>query len=75
VLEDALSRMKLQHDYANLEAPVRIRGATGTIKDFFESFPEAFVPLNGHLTILEAVVAPKSHDLILGQLWLHDTNP
>ena len=58
-----------------MEAPVRIHGETGTIKDCFESFPEAFLTLNGHPTILKAVVAPISHDLILRQTWLHDTNP
>jgi len=57
-----------------MEAPVRIRGATGTITDCFESFPEAVLTLNGHPTILEAVLAPISHDLILGQTWFQDTN-
>jgi hypothetical protein len=52
-----------------------MRGATGTIKDCFEYFPEALLTLNGHPTILEAVVAPISHDLILRQTWLHGTNP
>jgi hypothetical protein len=56
------------------EAPVRIRCATGTIKDCFESFPEALLTLDGHPTILEAIFAPISHHLILGQKWLHDTN-
>jgi len=31
-----------------MEAPVTIRDATGTIKDCFESFPEALLTLNGH---------------------------
>jgi len=48
-----------------MEAPFRIRDATGTIKDCFESFPEALLTLNGHPMILEAVVASISYDLIL----------
>jgi len=58
-----------------MELPVRIRGATGTIKDCFESFPEALITLNGLPMILEAVLAPISHDLILAKTWIHDTNP
>jgi len=72
--------MKLQHDRNHVEErrwklQVRNRGATGAITDCFESVPEALVTLNGHPTILEAVVTPISHDLILGQTWLHYTNP
>jgi hypothetical protein len=58
-----------------MEAPVRICGANGTIKDCFESFPEALLTLNGHSMILESVVALISHDLILGKTWFYDTNP
>jgi hypothetical protein len=58
-----------------MEAPFRIRGGTETIKDCFESFPEALLDPNEHPMILEAVVAPISHDLILRQPWLHDANP
>jgi hypothetical protein len=58
-----------------MEALVRIRGATGTIKDCFKSFLEALLALNGHPMILEAGVASISHDLIFGQTWLHDMNP
>jgi hypothetical protein len=36
------------------DVPVRTRGASGEIKDRFESFPEALLTLNGHTTILEA---------------------
>jgi hypothetical protein len=42
-----------------MEVPVRICGATGTIKDGFESFPEAFLALNGHPMILEAGQDPR----------------
>ena len=48
-----------------MEAPFSIRDVTGTIKDCFESFPEALFILNGHPMILKAVLAPISHDLIL----------
>jgi hypothetical protein len=59
----------------NTEASVGIRGASGIVKDCFESFSEALLTLHGHPMILEAVVAPISHDLILGQARLHDSNP
>ena len=52
-----------------IEVPVRIRDATGTIKNCFESFPEALFTLNRHLKVLEAEVAPISPDLIFGQTW------
>jgi hypothetical protein len=58
-----------------MEAPFRIRGLTGTIKDCFESFSKALLTFNGHPMILKAVAASISNDLILGQTWLHDTNP
>ena len=53
--------------WKKMDAPVRICSVTGTIKDCFESFPEALLTLNGHPTILEAVVAFISHDLIRDQ--------
>jgi len=56
-----------------MEAPLRNRGANGAIKDCFELFPEALLTLNDRTTILEAVVAPISHSMILGQTQLHDT--
>ena len=55
-----------------MEAPFRIRDATGTIKDCFESFPEALLTLNGHPMILEAVVASISYDLILCMASRHE---
>ena len=54
---------------------VRIRGATARITNCFESFPDALITVNGHTAGLDAVVAPISHDLILGKTWLYDTNP
>ena len=58
-----------------MEATVRIRGATGTIQDRFESFPEALLNLNGYPMILEAVVDPISHDMILGKRGLTTQTP
>jgi hypothetical protein len=54
---------------------VRTRSSTGTIKDCFEPFLGGLLTLNGHPMIQVAVVAPISHDLILGQTLLYDTNP
>ena len=54
---------------------VRTRSSTGTIKDCFEPFLGGLLTLIGHPMIQVAVVAPISHDLILGQTLLYDTNP
>jgi hypothetical protein len=58
-------------DKKRLVTPIRIRSATGSIEDCHDIFSEAVLTLSNHIPVFKAIVAPISHDLILGkQGWL-----
>lgn len=58
-----------------LKVPIRIRSATGNIESCDEMCNDAILTFGEHVSVVETIVAPISHDLILGKTWLHDTNP
>lgn len=54
-------------DKKRLDDPIRIRTATGSIESCHEIFSEAVLTFSNHISAIDAIVAPISHDLILGK--------